>query len=149
MKKLNFLFSYRSIAVFFCILATVSLFFPIYSARTELESAFIVTIHGFNLAEFSGFGGIVITTPFLLAALLLCNRLSASIRTVCLFILTMACSYALPAALFEAKQYLTINVGSFSRHSGLSFFISLLIAAVLLALASISENACTAIAENT
>ena len=123
--------------------AAASLFLPVYSVRDQFEDAFVVTAKFINLPEFSGWGGITLALPFLLAALV-CSNWNAAVRTGCWFLLNLTGTYAVPAALLAARTGLAEQSGPFiTRLSGVSIFVSLLIAASVAALFILTDtNSC-------
>lgn len=150
MKKIMAILNYRNLALFACAIVFFSFFCPIFSASEELEAAFVVTIKLINLPEFSGFGGIVVALPFLMIALLLCERLSVTSQTIVWFILNLASAYAIPTALFAARQHLFINVGQIiTRQSGLSLSLPLLIVSSVLTLFAIQDCSLNVKVDNT
>ena len=129
----------RYLILIYCVGAVISLFCPVYSASDQLDEAFVVTVKAMNLPEFSGWGGITVALPFLLAALVF-SSWNAAVKTGYWFLLNLIGAYGVPAALLAARTALAEQIGPFiTRLSGLSIFIPLLIAASVSALFTFTD----------
>lgn len=129
-----------AITLVVCALAIAAMFFPIFSAAETLEPVFITVIRWWNLPEFSGWGGITISLPFLFLALLF-SRMDNTTKTVCWFVLNFLGTYAISASCIAAKLWMSEHVGlHISRGSSIALFIPMLIAASILTFLKIRRS---------
>ncbi len=85
----------------FALLSYIPLLFPVYKVRTAGETGYDLIIRGFNLAEFSVWGGLLMIIPIILFALAYCgigNRhKSIALMGICIFGVITVCYAGVPA----------------------------------------------------
>ena len=96
----------RFLCAFLTLLSLASLSLPIYSTYITDGEACDMVIKGYNLVEFSPWGGIVLLAPFVLLGLML-SKLKSSIKTIGLFGLLLLDGVALCGATSAAYSWIT------------------------------------------
>ena len=130
-------------ALIACATSMASLFCPIYSAVDRYETVFTSVVRWWNLPEFSGWGGIAISLPFLYAALIV-SGLSNNAKMFIWFPVTALGAFTIPEACFAAKIWLIENVNSNVQFRfGLRAYFVFLIATSLLVFISIRKDGVT------
>lgn len=109
---------FRFLCAVLALLSLASLTLPIYSTYITDGEACDMVIKGYNLAEFSPWGGIVLLAPFVLLGLML-SKLKSSVKTIGLLSLLLLDSVALCGATSAAYGWITdIATGFVEPHMG-------------------------------
>lgn len=83
----------------FALLSYVPLLLPMYKIRTDGETGYDLILRGFNLAEFSVWGGLFLIIPIILCAIAYCNiknsHKSIALMGICIFgVIALYCAGA-------------------------------------------------------
>lgn len=93
-----------------CIASVACLVFvDFFSARDREEPAFICVVKGINLVEFSGWGGITLLLPVMLATLQL-SCLDRRGKNILWFLLNIGGAYSISEAYIAAKMWIRESV---------------------------------------
>ena len=103
-------------AIAFALLSLLSLSLPVFSTRITDGEACNLVVKGYNLVEFSPWGGIVLLAPLLLLGLML-SKLRNTTKTVGLIILFTVNGVALYASTSSAYKWMCdISTGFVESH---------------------------------
>lgn len=122
---------FRFLCAVLALLSLASLSLPIYSTYITEGEACDMVIKGYNLVEFSPWGGIVLLAPFVLLGLML-SKLQSSIKTIGLFGLLLLDGVALCGAVSAAYSWITdIATGFVEPRMGHLIYATLLFLSLL------------------
>ncbi|MBR2043542.1 MAG: hypothetical protein IJ946_04310 [Clostridia bacterium] len=106
------------LAIILSLFAIASLFLPIYSTNITDGEACNLIVKGYNLVEFSPWGGVMLLTPLVLLGLML-SKIKSSVKTIGLLGLLLLDSVALCGATSAAYSWITnIATGFVKPHMG-------------------------------
>lgn len=122
---------FRFLCAVLALLSLASLSLPIYSTYITDGEACDMVIKGYNLVEFSPWGGVVLLAPLVLLGLML-SKLKSSVKTIGLLGLLLLNSVALCGATSAAYSWITnIATGFVKPHMGHLIYALLLFLAMV------------------
>lgn len=122
-------FKYFSIVL--SVFSLITLWFPAFSTRITDGESWNMVVRGYNLAEFSPWGSIVLLTPIVLILLVL-SKLGNSLKTISLFTLCLIDGFALCDSLSKSYSWMTENTtGHVTVHGYQLIYAVLLLMAII------------------
>ena len=135
--------TFKYFSMVLSVFSLITLWFPVFSARITDGESWNMVVRGYNLAEFSPWGSIVVLMPLVLMArivlltpivliLLVLSKLGNSLKTISLFTLCLIDGFALCDSLSKSYSWMTENTtGHVTVHGYQLIYAVLLLIAII------------------